>query len=232
MESNLYDPVKAYLERLGYDAKGEVCGCDVVALKDGDPVRVVVAELKLGFNLELVLQAVERSASCDELWLAIPLSKKGRGREGDGRVRKLCRLIGVGLLTVSPTGLCEVVVAPEAWTPRRNNKKRSRLVLEHRRRQGDPARGGSTRQPIMTAYRQQALALANLLAAAPSRPKDLKQHCPDAPKILQGNVYGWFERVERGVYALTDAGRAALERWPDATRRSSAATIEASAPSS
>lgn len=218
MESSLYAPVKAYLESLGYDAKGEVCGCDVVALKDGDPVRVVVAELKLGFNLELVLQAVERSTSCDELWLAIPLSKKGRGREGDGRVRKLCRLIGVGLLTVSPTGLCEVVVAPEPYTPRRNPKKRSRLVAEHRKRRGDPTRGGSTRQPIMTAYRQQALAIANLLATAPCRPKDLKPHCPDAPKILQGNVYGWFERIERGIYALTDTGRAALERWPDAAR--------------
>jgi hypothetical protein len=214
VESSLYGPVKAYLEALGYEAKGEVCGCDVVALKDGEPVRVVIAELKLGFNLELVLQAVERSASCDELWLAVPLSRKGRGREGDARVRKLCRFIGVGLLTVSPTGLCEVVVAPEPWTPRRNNKKRSRLVVEHRKRRGDPALGGSTRAPIMTAYRQQALAVAGLLALAPSRPRDVKQRCPDAPKILQNNVYGWFERIDRGVYALTDTGRAALERWP------------------
>lgn len=206
--------MKAYLEALGYEAKGEVCGCDVVALKDGDPVRVVVAELKLGFNLELVLQAVERSATCDELWLAIPLSRKGRGREGDARVRKLCRMIGAGLLTVSPTGLCEVVVPPEPWTPRRNLKKRSRLVAEHRKRQGDPARGGSTRQPILTAYRQQALGVAGQLAAAPARPRDLKVRFPDAPKILQGNVYGWFERVERGVYGLTAAGRDALERWP------------------
>ena len=37
---------------------------------------------------------------------------------------------------------------------------------------------------------------------------------PDAPKILLHNVYGWFDRTERGVYALTDAGRAALKRWP------------------
>lgn len=214
MESELYLPVKTYLESLGYEAKGEVCGCDVVALRDGDPVRVVIAELKLGFNLELVLQAVERSTACDELWLAIPLSRRGRGREGDARVRKLCRMIGVGLLTVSPTGLCEVVVAPEPWTPRRNLKKRSRLVAEHRKRRGDTAVGGSTRQPILTAYRQQALGVAGLLAGAPSRPRDLKAQFPDAPKILQGNVYGWFERVERGIYALTDAGRAALDRWP------------------
>ena len=47
------------------------------------------------------------------------------------------------------------------------------------------------------------------------RPRDLKVEVPDAPKILQRNVYGWFERLERGVYGLTDAGRAALDRWKD-----------------
>jgi hypothetical protein len=27
-------------------------------------------------------------------------------------------------------------------------------------------------------------------------------------------VYGWFERAERGIYVLTEAGQAALKRWP------------------
>jgi hypothetical protein len=36
---------------------------------------------------------------------------------------------------------------------------------------------------------------------------------PDAAKILQGNVYGWFERIERGLYGLTSSGRAALVTW-------------------
>ena len=65
----------------------------------------------------------------------------------------------------------------------------------------------------MTAYRQQALTCAAALASAPRRPRDLKANAPDAPKILQNNVYGWFVRVERGVYGLTDAGRAALDTW-------------------
>ena len=45
---------------------------------------------------------------------------------------------------------------PARKTPRR----RSRLVEEPRKRRGDPVAGGSTRQPVMTAYRQQALACA------------------------------------------------------------------------
>jgi hypothetical protein len=65
----------------------------------------------------------------------------------------------------------------------------------------------------MTAYRQQALACAAALAHSPGRPRDLKAGMPDAPKILRRNVYGWFTRVERGVYTLTAGGRAALVLW-------------------
>jgi hypothetical protein len=130
-------------------------------------------------------------------------------------VRKLCRLLGFGLLSVTSAGSVEVLVEPGPWRPRRDNKRRSRLVAEHQRRRGDPAVGGSTRRPIMTAYRQQALACAAALQQAPARPRDLKAAAPDAPKILRRNVYGWFERVERGVYALTESGRAALVRWPE-----------------
>ncbi len=97
--------------------------------------------------------------------------------------------------------------------PRKDPRRRSRLVEEHRRRQGDPVAGGGTRKPIMTAYRQQALACAAAMAAAPQRPRDLKPSFPDAQKILRRNVYGWFERSARGVYALTDTGRSALASW-------------------
>ena len=67
----------------------------------------------------------------------------------------------------------------------------------------------------MTAYRQQALACAARLYAGPSRPRELRAVAPDAGKILLRNVYGWFERTQRGVYRLTTVGEAALRRWPD-----------------
>ena len=213
MESSLYLPVKRFLEKLGFEVKGEVCGCDLVALDGGSPTAVVVGELKLSFTLELVLQAVDRFAVCDEIWLAVKMSRRGRGREGDPRVRKLCRLLGLGLLAVTAAGKVEVLVQPVPWRPRRDSKRRSRIVAEHQRRRGDPAAGGSSRQPIMTAYRQQALACAAALAKEPARPRDLKPSIPDAPKILLSNVYGWFARVQRGVYALSEDGKAALVRW-------------------
>lgn len=214
METGLYLPVKRFLENLGYTVKGEVGGCDIVALKDSDPPLVVIGELKLAFNLELVLQGVDRAAACDEVWLAARISKRGKGRESDARFRNLCRRLGFGMLGVSGAGLVEVLVEPAIAAPRRNPRKRARLVLEHQRRRGDPTSGGSTRTPIMTAYRQRALACALAMNNAPQRLRDLRAEVPEAGRIVAANFYSWFVRVDRGIYALTDAGRTALQRWP------------------
>jgi hypothetical protein len=214
LETSLYLPVKRFLEKLGFTVKGEIGGCDLVALSGDDPPIVVIGELKLSFNLELILQAVDRAGACDEIWIAAKLSRRGKGRECDARYRNLCRRLGFGMLGVTDNGEVEMLVRPPTTAPRRDPKKRSRLVAEHNRRQGDPVMGGSTRAPIMTAYRQQALACASALSAGPRRVRDLRADIPDAGKILLHNVYGWFDRAERGIYVLTDAGRSALRRWP------------------
>jgi hypothetical protein len=215
LETALYQPVKHFLEARGFEVKGEVRGCDVVGIRRGEPPVVVIGELKLTFNLELLLQAVERSAACDEMWLAVRIGMQA-GRESDKRVRKLCRMLGFGLLGVSLHGHVDILVDPGPWRPRRDVRRRSQLVKEHLRRVGDPTIGGGSRLPVMTAYRQQALACAAALKAGPQRPRDLKAALPDAGSILLRNVYGWFARVERGLYALTEEGRTALRRWPQA----------------
>lgn len=214
METSLYLPVKAFLEAAGFSVKGEIGGCDLVGLSGDDPPVVVVCELKLTFNLELILQAVDRAAVSDEVWIAARISAKGKGREADKRYRDLCRRLGIGMLGVSDLGDVSIIVASVSPMPRTNAKRRSRLVREHQKRRGDPVLGGSTRTPVMTAYRQQALGCAAVLAEAPLRVRDVRQRIPEATKILQSNVYGWFERLDRGIYGLTDEGRAALIRWP------------------
>lgn len=214
METSLYQPVKGFLQDLGFDVKGEIGGCDLVALSGDDPPVVVIGELKLAFTFELLLQGVDRAAMGDEVWLAARLSARGRGRESDPRFRALCRRLGFGLLGVSAAGAVEVLLTPEALLPRKAAKRRSRLVAEHRLRRGDPALGGGTRAPIMTAYRQQALACAAALADGPKRPRDLAPTVPKAGPILRRNVYGWFVPIRRGLYGLAEPGRAALERWP------------------
>ncbi len=213
METSLYLPVKAFLEQAGYTVKGEIGGCDLVGLSDQDPPVVVICELKLSFNLELILQAVDRAAAADEVWIAGRISAKGKGRESDKRYRDLCRRLGIGMLGISDAGEVSVIVGSVTPMPRTNPKRRSRLMREHQRREGDPAVGGSTRTPLMTAYRQQALGCASALAAGPLKVREIRAQVPEAAKILQGNVYGWFERVERGVYGLTPIGLEALARW-------------------
>lgn len=213
METSLYLPVKRFLESLGYSVKGEIGNCDLLALREDEPSVVVICELKLTFNLELVLQGVDRMSVGDEIWLAAQLSIRGKGRESDPRFRNLCRRLGFGLLGVTRTGGVEVLISPAAATPRKDPRKRSRLVEEHKRRRGDPAIGGGRGKPVMTAYRQQALACAAAMIATPLRPRDLKPSCPDAQKILHRNVYGWFERADRGVYALTASGHSAVAEY-------------------
>jgi hypothetical protein len=208
-ETALYPTVKRFLEAAGFEVKGELNGCDIVGVHGRESLRLAVVEMKLGFNLELLLQAVDRMRIADEIWLAVPATKRGRDR--DTRVHRLCRLIGLGLMAVNVArDQVEVLAEPGPYRPRPDQKRRQRLLSEHARRKGDPTAGGSTRRPVMTAYRQQALACATLLLAGPGRPRDLRVVAPDAAQILLRNYYGWFERTQPGMYRLTETGAAAV----------------------
>ena len=117
--------MKRFLEELGFAVKGEVDGCDLVGLRGDEPPFVVVCELKLRFNLEVVLQGIDRAGSCDEVWLAARTGVRG-GRERDARFRQLCRRLGFGLLGVDAAGGVHVHLTPEAPMPRRDPRRRSR----------------------------------------------------------------------------------------------------------
>jgi hypothetical protein len=213
-EVSLYPPVKRFLEAAGFDVKGEVKGCDIVAVRVEHKLTLTIVEMKLGFNLELLLQATDRMRAADEVWLAVPATRRGRDR--DPRIHRLCRLLGFGLMAVNADrNRVEVLAEPAPYRPRPDAGRRTRLLSEHARRKGDPSPGGSTRQPVMTAYRQQALACAAALSTGLRRPAEVRTVAPDAGTILLRNVYGWFERTKRGEYRLTDAGEAALRRWPE-----------------
>jgi hypothetical protein len=204
-EAALYGPVKALLEAQGYVVKGEIVGCDVVAVRGDEPP--VVVELKRAFGLALVLQGIDRLAITDAVYLAV-----GAWPRRLADVRTLCRRLGLGLIVVS-RDRADVVLDPLPYAPRKSRRRATRLLDEHRRRVGDPTGGGSVRRPIMTAYRQEALRCAAWLDEGPATPRALRAACdaPHAGRILQTNVYGWFERAARGVYVLSPRGRQALE---------------------
>lgn len=107
---------------------------------------------------------------------------------------------------------------PGPYRPRKALARRNALLREFSRRVGDPNTGGQTRRPVVTAYRQDALRIATRLAkrgptggAVLARDLGIENAAP----ILQKDHYGWFQRVERGVYDLSPNGREALELYRD-----------------
>lgn len=221
-ELELYAPVKRFLERQGYAVKGEIGACDVVAVR-GDEAPVVV-ELKQSLNLALVLQAVDRLALADTVYIAF---RVGAGQSASFRSRRkqviaLLRRLGLGLLTVSARGDVVPVLDPAPYRPKGNPRRRDRLLAEFAERVGDPEAGGSVSRPRLTAYRQDALRLAQELArdeALPLRFVRAATGVERAGTILRDNHYGWFDRVKRGYYALTPKGHAELLHWSAALRQ-------------
>src|SRR6266851_4892821 len=216
-EAMLYGPVKRFLEGCGYEVKGEVHGCDLVARRGDEPA--VIVELKLRFTLALVLQGIDRLRLSERVYLAVPRPSRGtRGVMPDAPpIRRLCRRLGVGLILVGRNSVA-IVEEPVPYRPRPAAKRAARLIAEFDRRIGDMNVGGRNRAPVVTAYRQDALRVAGVLAAGPMRVAELRTvtGVADAASILQRDVYGWFARLRRGTYALSDRGHAALGQFAEA----------------
>lgn len=209
-ETDLYAPIKAWLEAQGHSVKGEVGTADVVARRDG---ALLIVELKLGFSLVLLQQAVARQAVCDLVYVAVP---RWRGKAGwrafKGNIG-LCRRLGLGVLSVQlDDGTVHEHAAPGTFKPRRAPKKRARLEREFDTRSGDPTPGGTNGQ-VMTSYRQDALTCAAYLASAgASKGADVARETgvARARQIMADNHHGWFFRASRGIYGLSNAGIAML----------------------
>jgi len=216
-ETELYQPVKAFLAGQGYEVKAEVDAADIVACRDGeDPV---IVELKTGFSLSLFHQAIARQSITDAVYIAVA---RGSGRRFQQALRSnlsLARRLGLGLITVRlADAFVEVHLDPAPYTPRKSKRRKDRLLREFSRRVGDPNTGGSTRVTLVTAYRQDALrCAAHLKANGPSRGADIAKTTgvARATRMMADDHYGWFERVERGVYALTPKGQAYLQSYQD-----------------
>ena len=208
-ESDLYPPVKAFLEAQGYTVKSEIGHLDVLAIRGDDPP--VVVELKASFSLALVLQGVERQTLFDLVYLAVPIGPKGwSARYKD--ITRLCRRLGLGLLAVKPDATVEAHLDPGPYAPRKNSLKSARLLKEFTRRVGDPNLGGTNGIKRMTAYRQDAQRLAAHLAThGPHKPAALARatEVANAATILRANHYGWFHRIAPGTYALSPQGATA-----------------------
>lgn len=211
-ETDLYAPVKTWLVAQGFEVKAEVAGADIVALKDGAPP--VIVELKLGFSLTLLQQAVARQRVSDLVYVAVPRWKGKAGwRSFKGNVG-LCKRLALGVISVRvEDGFVQVHADPKPFQPRKSKRKQSQLLSEFQRRTGDPNTGG-TRGRIVTAYWQDAQRCAVYLAEhGPTKGAVVKEATgvQQATTMMRNNHYGWFTPLGKGVYALTSDGTAAAK---------------------
>jgi len=215
-ETELYPAIKSFLEGQGYEVKAEVGAADIVAIRAGDDP--VIVEMKLGFSLSLFHQCVARQAITDDVYLAVPRGKGKRFAKSLKDNVSLCRRLGVGLITVrlGKTDLVEIHLDPAPFKPRKSKKRQGRLLREFARRVGDPNTGGATRAGLITAYRQDALLCArHLQKAGPSKGAHVAKATgvPTATRMMADDHYGWFERVEKGIYRITPKGELEIESY-------------------
>lgn len=215
LETDLYGPLKAYLEAQGYTVKAEVGAADLVACRGEE--EPVIVEMKTGFALALFHQAIARQRLTDAVYVAVA---RGSGAAFARALRNnlaLARRLGLGLITVRLSdGLVEAHCDPAPYRPRASKPRRARLLREFAQRVGDPNTGGATRVALVTAYRQDALRCAAHLAGnGPARGAEVVRATgvARATRLMADDHYGWFERVERGVYALTPKGHEELASY-------------------
>jgi len=216
-ESDLYEPIKRHFQNLGYVVKGEVGAADVMAVRGNEPA--IIIELKLGFSLTLFHQATERLRISDHVYVAVV---RPEGKFGYKRLKlnqNLCRRLGLGLLTLRVRDqFVELHCMPEQYNPRKSAKKSKQIMKLFERLDGDPNSGGATRHGLVTGYRQDALKCATFLAisgASRGAVVAKKTGVESATSLMRNNVYGWFDKVEQGVYALNSTGKKGLTDWAD-----------------
>jgi len=215
-EADLYQPIARHLDGLGYTVRGEVMDCDVTAARGDD---LVVIEMKRSFCTALLVQATKRQRITDSVYIALPRPKQTPHWRG---IRRLLRRLELGLIFVCFHGrrkpTVEVVFHPIPHQRQKRRAAKRAVLTEMEGRSGDFNCGGSTRRKIVTAYRENAIQIACYLdAMGPLSPKQLRDlgTGPKTLSILYSIFYGWFERVDRGVYALRAQGREELGEFAE-----------------
>ncbi len=223
LESDLWKPVSDFFIDLGYMVRSEVKDCDITAIKNEE---LIIVELKKNLSVDLLVQAVKRQKAADLVYIAVPKPKRLLGNAKWKDICHLIRRLELGLILVSlkgKKGIVEIPIHPIPFDREKSRnlskKKRESIIKEASGRYMDSNVGGCTGKKLVTAYREKAIFTACCLEKfGPSSPKRLRKLGTDAKKttlILSENHYGWFERVGRGIYSITDEGKKALAQYSE-----------------
>ena len=125
-EIDLFEPIRLYLESHGYKVDAEVRNCDVVAIKDDD---LIIIELKTSINMKLLIQATQRQAISNSVYVAIAEPKNKR-RFKD--TKYLLKRLELGLLIISEgiSGLRVTKLLDPLPSKKQKNKKKEYAVIK------------------------------------------------------------------------------------------------------
>ena len=101
---------------------------------------LVVVELKLSLNLNLILQAVDRTPLTPKIYITVPKNTPLLKSRKKG-VLKLLKMLGLGLIIVVTNQKkmkIDVLLDPTEYNPRQSRSRYERLLGEFTRRVGDP----------------------------------------------------------------------------------------------
>lgn len=221
-EADLYKPIQTYFVREGYEVYGEVKDCDMAVIKDDE---LMIIELKLNLSVDLLIQATKRQRLSDLVYIAIPKRKyKPRSKRWTD-ICQLIRRLELGLILVNTSGKgkqTEIILQPTPFNRRKNlghnKRKRQEVMKEIDGRSADFNIGGSNRTEIITAYRENCIQIACYLdQVGELSPKLLVQMGTGkkTSSILTKNYYGWFDRIKRGVYIISEKGKHEVKKYPE-----------------
>lgn len=225
LEADLCKPISDFFIEQGYNVRSEVKDCDITAIRGNE---LIIVELKRNLSVNLLAQAVKRQKTADLVYIAVPKPKKMFANSKWQDICHLLRRLELGLILVSlkgKNGFVEIPIHPVPFdrdkSRKMNNKKRENIIKEAKGRFMDFNVGGSSGKKLVTAYRESAIFIACCLKEfGPLSPKQLRSLGTDSKKttsILSENHYGWFEKVERGVYSINETGCEGLKEYRELT---------------
>jgi len=201
VEADLYPVVARHFTRQGFQVKGEVCGCDLVAVKED---TIVVAELKITFNIKLLYQAVRRLMITPHVYAVIFKPKTRQKMSYWQMMKSLSRRLNVGLLVVDGDQVL-VIAEPGPFAGKVMPRQKNKILREFNGRKVAQNVGGITGQKLQTAYLEAAIHISVLL----QKHKQLKTTelvalgtSEKTTQILYDNHYGWFQKTGRGQYRM------------------------------